>query len=137
MSRPKGLPKTGGRQKGTTNKATAILRAALLRDQELTAQHTLEQIRRGMHFDIRQLFDERGNFRSIADLTEAEAAMIAGVEIVKRNITAGDDQIDTVLKIRLVDRAKYVEMAAKHHGLLEEHVTHDHGGEIRFRWAGD
>lgn len=30
MSRPKGLPKTGGRQKGTTNKSTAELKDMIL-----------------------------------------------------------------------------------------------------------
>ena len=29
MARPKGLPKTGGRQKGSTNKATAVREAAI------------------------------------------------------------------------------------------------------------
>lgn len=31
MGRPKGLPKSGGRQKGTPNKATAELKTAILR----------------------------------------------------------------------------------------------------------
>lgn len=30
MARPKGLPKTGGRQKGTPNKRTALLKDAIL-----------------------------------------------------------------------------------------------------------
>jgi phage terminase small subunit len=100
---------------------------------ELTAEATCEQIRRGMLYDIRALFDERGNFRPLHELSERDAAMIAGVDVVKRNVTSGDGQTDTVLKVRLVDRAKYVEMAAKHHGLLTEKI--EHSGGLLVRWA--
>ena len=85
-----------------------------------------------MLFDLRALFTPEGNFRPIHELTESEAAMIAGVDVVKRNITAGDGQTDLVLKVRLVDRAKYVEMAAKHHGLLTEKI--EHSGGLVVRW---
>ena len=34
MSRPKGIPKTGGRQKGTPNKTTTLLKDAILKAAE-------------------------------------------------------------------------------------------------------
>ena len=34
MSRPKGIPKTGGRQKGVPNKTTALLKDAILKAAE-------------------------------------------------------------------------------------------------------
>jgi hypothetical protein len=46
--------------------------------------------------------------------------MIAGVELVLKNPNAG--VVDRVLKIKLVPRARYVEMAAKHFKLLTDVV---------------
>jgi hypothetical protein len=46
--------------------------------------------------------------------------MIAGVEVVMKNAEAG--VVDGVLKITLVPRDRYVEMAAKHFKLLTDVV---------------
>lgn len=43
MARPKGLPKTGGRQKGSPNKATADIKA-LAQEYGQAAVHTLAEI---------------------------------------------------------------------------------------------
>jgi len=109
---------------------TLALRRAVQKSLDLSATNTLEQIRRGAMFDVRALFDDKGNFRPIQQLSAEAAAMIAGFDLVKRNITSGDGAIDTVLKVRLVDRCRYVEMAAKHHGLLTEKVEHSGGLKI-------
>ena len=39
-----------------------------------------------------------------------------------KNAEAGDGHVDRVLKVKLVDRARYVEMAAKHFQLLMENI---------------
>jgi len=113
-----------GRKRGSQSPRTRAIRAKIRTRAELSAGRTLEQIRRGAFYDVRKLFDAHGRFRPILQLSEEEGAMIGGFEIVKRNITSGDGHVDTVLKVKLVDRAKYVEMAAKHHGLLTEKVEH-------------
>jgi len=41
---------------------------------------------------------------------------------VKKNLTAGDGQVDTILKIRLWDKPRALEMLAKHFALLKEVV---------------
>lgn len=112
---------------GAVHRRTKAIRTRLLRDEALTVDNTVEAIRRGAQYDIRCFFDERGNLRPLKDLTEAEAWAIAGFEVVIKNVTAGDGQQDTVAKIKLVDRSKYVEMAAKHFGLLVEKVEHSGG----------
>lgn len=116
-----------GRKHGTTARTRAI-RERLLKDVDLSAESTLEAIRRGAQYDIRAFFDAKGNLRPLKELTEAEAWAIAGFEVVIKNVTAGDGQQDTVAKIKLVDRSKYVDMAAKHFGLLIDKV--EHSGEI-------
>lgn len=123
---------SGGKRKGAGRKPgpmpkTKAVREKLQKDAELTAAATIEQIRRGAFYDIRSLFDKDGNLKPLHQLSESEAAPIAGVEVVKRNMTAGDGQVDTIIKVKLVDRSRYVEMAAKHHGLLIEQIKHSGG----------
>lgn len=125
--RPKPPNAGKGRKKGVPNKRTQAVRERLLRDHELTAESTVEAIRRGALYDIRKFFDKKGNLRPLRELSEAEAWAIAGFEIVIKNVTAGDGKQDTVAKIKLMDRAKYVEMAAKHFGFLIEKVEHSGG----------
>lgn len=110
-----------GRPRGAQSATTIAKQAAIAYNAKLTAEATIEQIRRGMQFDVRRLFD-KGRFKAIHELSEEEASCIAGFEVVKRNITAGDGKVDTVLKVKLIDRSKYVEMAAKHHRLLADVV---------------
>lgn len=118
MPHVKGTPKTGGRKVGSVNKATAALRARLLRDEELTVESTVEAIRRGQQYDIRQLLNDKGNFKPIHELTEEQAWCIAGAEVIVKNAEAGDGHTDKVLKLKFVDRGRYVELAAKHQGML-------------------
>ena len=122
MGRPKGIPKTGGRKLGSLNKRTAAIRERLLRDEELTVESTVESIRRGQQYDIRRLLDEHGNFKPIHQLTEEEAWCIGGVEVIIKNAKAGDGHTDEVLKLKFVDRGRYVELAAKHLGMLIERL---------------
>jgi hypothetical protein len=114
MAPPKGHPRYGGRQKGTPNRI-ASLAAKKLAKTELTAEVTVETIRRGALYDVRTLFDAHGNLKPVHQLTEDEAMPIAGIEVQKRK--NGEDT-DTVVKVRLADRGRYVEMAAKYHALL-------------------
>lgn len=122
MAAPKGHPRWGGKKKGNVNKRTLALRARLLRDEELTVESTVEAIRRGQQYDIRALLDDQGNFKPIRDLTESEAWCIAGVEVVIKNAAAGDGHTDRVLKLKFVDRGRYVELAARHQGMLHDKV---------------
>jgi uncharacterized LabA/DUF88 family protein len=55
-------------------------------------------------------------------LSRDEAAQIAGYEIIIKNAKAGDGKTDQILKVRLKEQAKFVEMAAKYFGLLQERV---------------
>lgn len=125
--------KTGGRSKGTPNKLTAAVRARILRDEALTVESTVEAIRRGQQYDIRHLLDASGNFKALKDLTEEEAWCIAGAEIIVKNAEAGDGHTDRVLKLKFIDRGRYVELAAKHQGMLTEKVEHTLSDELLAR----
>lgn len=124
-----------GRPKGSKDAQTLANEAAVQADRELTAQATLEQIRRGMSYDARRLFDEQGTYIPFHKLTEEDAAMVAGFEFATGNLDKGDGKLDKIVKVRLVDRARYVEMAAKYHGLLIERVKIEDDRPLRQKVA--
>lgn len=96
--------------------------AQQLKDANLTAVGTLEVLRRQVYADIRCLFDDQGNLKPIHALTAEEASMVAGVEVIIKNAEAGDGHTDKVHKIKVNDRARYVEMAMKHFALMTDVV---------------
>src|SRR5262245_37358553 len=104
-----------GRKKSSSNKVEAkrvrAERKALLRAQ-IDAEECQPMVRAYGWGDIRELYDEHGNFKPISSLTYEQQLLIAGFDIVKRNITAGDGKVDTILKVKLIDRGRFVELAA-------------------------
>lgn len=115
----------GGRPKGKKSAVTLARQAAqraYLQREALTAERVLEEIRRLAFSDIRSLFDDKGNLRRLKELTPEQAAAIASVEVVTRNLTSGDDQLDTIHKLKVWDKPKSLEMLAKHFKLLTEKV---------------
>lgn len=104
--------------------AVADLTQKQLDRADLTASRTLEAIRRPMVADVRKLFNADGSLKAITALEDDEAALIAGFEVIVKNAQAGDGHTDTVHKIKIVDRARYVEMAAKHFKLLTDVMEH-------------
>lgn len=71
------------------------------------------------HSDIGAYFDACGNLLPLHTLPRAVRAAIASVEIVKRNLTAGDGAVDTVIKFKLWDKGKAGELLAKMLGLVD------------------
>ena len=94
-----------------------------MRDAELTAETTVEAIRRGAGYDMRALFRPDGSLKAIAELTEEEAWCIASIEVIRKNCEAGDGHTDIVHRVKLIDRHRYVELAARHQGMLHDKVT--------------
>jgi phage terminase small subunit len=89
---------------------------------EITADRVLEEIARVAFFDPRRLFDADGNVRPIDQLTEADAAAIAQLDIVLANIDAGDGKRDRMHRIKLADKLRALELLAKRFGLVKEQV---------------
>jgi phage terminase small subunit len=98
----------------------------------ISAARVLEELKRLAFADIRELFDADGNLKALSALTDEQGSMLSSVEIIKKNLVAGDGIFDTVHKIKLWDKTKALEMLAKYFGLLTERV--EHSGDISFRW---
>lgn len=99
---------------------------------ELTAERVLEEMRRLAFSDLRQLFDAQGNLRPIHELTDEQAAAIASVEVVIKNVAAGDKHVDTVHKVKAWDKPKALDMLGRHFNLLTEEVRHT--GALTITW---
>lgn len=113
--------------------AVAAGKAKQLGTADLSAARVLEEVRRLAMSDVRCLFDEHGNLRSIRDLTDEQAAAVAGLEVVIKNVAAGDGHTDTVHKIKVWDKPKALEMLMKHLGLFEENARVS--GTIELVWG--
>lgn len=119
-----GTRKGAGRPKGTGREVarTRARRAAIQRHQELTAERTVEEIRRIALANIVPILKCR-TVEDLEKLPEALQVAIASFEVVNANISGVQDgKTETVRRIKLADKLKALEMAAKHHGLLIERV---------------
>lgn len=96
-------------------KAQAKLRAK----NDVTVERIVEELRRVALSDLRKAFDEHGNLRSLADLSEEVAAMLASVKVVTRPVVGGEKgDVEYVHEIKLWDKVKALETLARHLGML-------------------
>ena len=102
----------------------------------LDAASILKELARVAMSDPRRLFDDEGNVKPINTWSADDAACIAQVDIVKRNVYAGDGKMDEILKIRLWDKPKTLEILAKHLGLLTERLEIRGDAELVEKLAG-
>lgn len=105
----------------------------LLRRVELTAELVLDNIRRPLAADPADLYDENGNPRPLHELSVEARSLIAAIETPPYNADGSDGKTNGRMhRYKLVDRSRYVEMAAKHFKLLTDNVQHS--GSINFTW---
>lgn len=102
--------------------AVAEKTQAQLESADLSAERTLEEMRRLAFSNVQDLFDDKGDLIPIHLLTREQAASISSLEVIMKNATAGDGKIDRVLKIKVWDKPKVMEMLGKHFALLTERV---------------
>jgi phage terminase small subunit len=128
--------KTGGRQKGSRNKKTRAILAALARSEALSADRVLEEYRRLGFSDVGALFDGKGKLRPLTDLPRDVRAAIASVKVTKKNLTVGDGQMDDVVEVKLWDKTRALESLAKYYGLLRDKIEHEHTFKLEDLIAG-
>lgn len=99
----------------------------------LTADRTLEEMRRLAFSDIRKFFTDWGGLKPIHELSDEEASVVASFEVIKKNLFAGDKKVDTIHKLKAWDKLKALEMLAKHFGLLVERIDQNVTLEINVK----
>lgn len=102
---------------------------------DITADRVKLEIARIALADLASLYRADGSFKPLSELDVDQRATLAGFETIVKNAQAGDGVTDTVLKVKLWDKPKALEMLAKHFGMLTEKV--EHSGNILFEWIGD
>ena len=122
--------------------AIAAKQAEQLARVDLREEDALRAIARHVqadgHADVRDLVDEQGNLKNLKDLSDHAAMNVAGFDVVKRNLTSGDGKVDTVIKVKMRDQSRYVELASRILKLdtnrLDVHMRHSYE-ELRQRLA--
>jgi phage terminase small subunit len=117
--------------------AVAIGQGAALRAAGVTAERVMLEAARLAFSDVRGLFDaETGRLLDVSALSEDMARAVASVEVLREKSTrrVGEDtETDTqeqVMKIRVWDKPRSLELLARCLGMLKDRV--EHGGSIAF-----
>ncbi len=100
-------------------KALAEQQRARLAKVDLTSERVLEEIRRVCFANICDFLDDSGAPKLLSAMSEEQKASVLSLEVVIKNAAAGDGHTDRVFKIRLFDKLKALELAARHLRLLE------------------
>lgn len=103
-------------------KAAAAQRVKDMLEEAIDPNRVLREAGRLAYSDIRELFDDKGNFLPVKQWPDDIARAVSSVEVVKKNVTSGDGKIDDVLKVRLWDKPRPIQDLMKHHGQLTEKV---------------
>jgi phage terminase small subunit len=112
-------------------KAKAAERLADLIDPD----RALREAAKLAYSDITELYTDGGTLKPMSEWPAHIRGAVAGVEVIRGNVDKGDGKFDDVLKVKLWDKPRNLEMLFKHLGLLKE--TLEHTGAIEIRWKGD
>ncbi len=98
---------------------------------EISATRVLQEIAKMAFFDPRKLLNDDGSPKKISELDDETAMAVAGMEIV----TKGNDDVGfaDILKIKLTDKTKNLELLGRHLKLFTDKVELDVGGELAQR----
>jgi phage terminase small subunit len=92
----------------------------------------LREAARLAYSDVTQLYDDNGRFLPMSKWPAHVRSAVSSVEVVKRNLASGDGHVDEVLKVRIWDKPKLIELLAKHLRLFEEQSRLS--GELTIKW---
>ena len=97
---------------------------------DLSAARVLEELRRIAFSDITGFFNDAGQLKTFGDLTAEQRGMLASTETLVKNVAGGDGHTDTVLKMKVWDKLKALELLAKYFNILTEHLHLTAGDEL-------
>lgn len=95
---------------------------------ELTQDRVLLELTRVAFFDPRALFDEHGRPRTVEELDDDTAAVIAGLDIAMERDGEDDDGKPVYMPVRkykLSDKMRALELCMRHMGLLNDKLKVD------------
>lgn len=119
---------TGGKHARIIQAAAAHARAAraLAAKQATEDQIIGELVRIGLS-DVRQLFDTNGQLLPVEQWSDAAAASVASLDVVRGNVAGGDGHGDTIAKLRLWPKGEALTTLCRRLGLLTDRQVVDVG----------
>lgn len=98
---------------------------------DITADRVLKEIARLAFFDPRRLLNGDGTPKAIHELDDDTAAAVAGIDIV----TKGNEDLGyaDVMKIKLADKSKNLELLGRHLKLFTDKIEVDVGADLATR----
>lgn len=72
--------------------------------------------------NLAEMYDEQGTLKAFKDLPSHLQVAIAGNEVVTGNVDKGDGQSDRLVRTKLWDKPKMLDLLAKHHGIAVERL---------------
>ena len=95
----------------------------------------LREAARLAYSDLGELIAE-GRVKSLNEWPPELRAAVSSFEVVKGNVDQGDGESDTVVRVKLWDKPKALEMLFKHLDLFSAE-KHNLSGEISFKWQNE
>ena len=124
-----GYSEKTARQIGSENLSKPAVCAAIKKvhdqrrnDAVMSAQETLERLTTIGRTDVAAFHDKDGNPIPVSAWTPEMGQQVQKIEVVRKNVAAGDGHTDTVLKISAWDKIRALEQLARHHGLVNQRV---------------
>ncbi len=114
----------GARLLGAAGIAEAVTagRTAQLAAAGVTKARLLLELGRLALVNLRDYWNADGTAKLPHELTEDQGACLAGFEVAKKNLTAGDGYVDTIHKFKLWNKREAIELYMKHYGMLTEKI---------------
>jgi phage terminase small subunit len=96
--------------------ATAISKrqVELLAEVGLTPARIRQELAEIALADLTSFYNADGSLKALEDLEPGQGKLLASLETVVKNVAAGDGHVDTVLKVKLHDRLKALEILARY-----------------------
>ena len=96
----------------------------------IVADRVIDEIAKVAFADIREILDDEGNLKRLADMPADAAASIGSIEQITRS--AADGEVVCAQKIRPWDKVRALELLCRHLGLLTDkvHVSGDLSARI-------
>jgi len=90
---------------------------------EASADNVISEVVKLAFHDIRDMYDKKGNLKSIPELDDMTAATISSFKVKLEK--SGEDQYDVIQEYRRYDKLKALELLAKLIGLLDKDSVKD------------
>lgn len=99
---------------------------ALAAKLEVTQEDVLRRLVMFSFADRRQLFDERGCLKPMHELTEEQAALVAGLEVREEFVQVGKEKVfdGYTRKAKFVDPLRSTQLLGQHYGLFKQVLEH-------------